>query len=55
LIISGNRAGLTERSVLTFMAKHPEIGVVKTELATEMAVLHANFFENRIGPASAIA
>ena len=55
LIVSGNRAGLTERSVLTFIAKHPELGVVKTELAAEMTILHSNFFENRTGPASAIA
>jgi hypothetical protein len=55
LIISGNRAGLTERSVTTFIARYPELGVVKTELATEMGKLHANFFENRTGKASAIA
>ena len=55
LIISGNRAALTERSVATFIARHPELGVVKTELATEMGKLHTNFFENRTGPASAIA
>lgn len=55
LIISGNRAGLTERSVTTFIARHPELRVVKAELATEMGKLHANFFENRIGLASAIA
>jgi hypothetical protein len=55
LIVSGNRAGLTERSVLTFIAMHPELRVVKTELTTEMGMLHANFFANRAGPASAIA
>lgn len=55
LIISGNRAGLTERSVLTFIAMHPELRVVKTELATQMGILHATFFENRTGPASMIA
>ncbi len=55
LIVSGNRAALTERSVATFIARHPELGVVKTELATEMGKLHTTFFENRTGPASAIA
>ena len=55
LIVSGDRVRLTERSVVTFIAMHPELGAVKTELATEMGILHAHFFENRIGPASAIA
>ena len=41
LIVSGDRARLTERSVLTFIARHPELEVVKTELATEMGILHA--------------
>ena len=41
LIVSGDRARLTERSVVTFIARHPELGVVKTELATEMGTLHA--------------
>lgn len=55
LIVSGNRAGLTERSVLTFIAMHPELEVVQAELETKLGILHANFFENRTGPASAIA
>ena len=55
LIVSGDRVRLTERSVVTFIAMHPELGAVKTESATEMGILHANFFENRTGPASAIA
>ena len=55
LIISGNRAGLTERSVLTFIVVHPELGVIQAELATKMGILHAQFFDNRTAPASAIA
>ena len=55
LIVSDDRVRLTATSVATFIARHPELGVVKTELATEMGKLHANFFENRTGPASAIA
>ena len=55
LIVSGERGRLTERSVMTFIAKHPELEVVKTELATEMRILHAQFFDNRTGPASMIA
>jgi hypothetical protein len=46
---------LTERSVVTFIAKHPELEAVKTELATEMGILHAQFFDNRTGPAAVIA
>ena len=55
LIVSGDRVRLTERSVLTFIAMHPELEAIKTELATEMGILHAQFFDNRTGPASAIA
>ena len=55
LIVSGDRARLTERSLSTFMTLHPELEDVKNELATEMGILHAHFFENRTGPASAIA
>ena len=55
LIISGDRAGLTERLVTTFIARHPELGIVRNELTAEMETLHANFFENRTGLASAIA
>lgn len=55
LIISNNRTGLTERSVTTFIALHPELGGVRNELAAEMEKLHANFFENRTGLASVIA
>jgi len=55
LIVSGNRAGLTERSVSTFIAMHPELGVDQAELAKKMRILHASFVENRTGPASAIA
>ena len=55
LIVSGERARLTERSVVTFIAKHPELEAVETELATEMGILHAQFFDNRTGPASVIA
>jgi hypothetical protein len=51
LIVSGERVRLTERSVVTFIAKHPELKAVKTELATEMGILHAQFFGNRTGPA----
>jgi hypothetical protein len=54
LIVSDDRMRLTERSVLTFIAMHPELEAVKTELATQMGILHAHFFENRTGPASAI-
>ena len=54
LIVSDERARLTERSLLTFIAMHPELEAVKTELATEMGILHARFFENRTGHASAI-
>ena len=55
LIVSDERARLTERSLLTFIAVHPELEAVKTELATEMGILHAQFFDNRTGPASVIA
>ena len=55
LIVSGERVRLTERSVVTFIAIHPELEAVKTELTTEMGILHARFFDNRTGPASAIA
>ena len=54
LIVSGERVRLTERSVVTFIAKHPELEAVKTELATEMGILHAQFFDNRTGPAPVI-
>lgn len=37
LIISGNHVGLTERCVTTFIARHPGIGVVKTELGRILA------------------
>ena len=55
LIVSGDRVLLTERSVVTFIAMHPELEAVKTDLATEMGILHAQFFDNRTGPASVIA
>ena len=56
LIVSGNRAA-TDRKIGRDL--HCDgtrsLELVKTELATEMGILHANFFENRTGPASAIA
>ena len=55
LIVSGDRVRLTERSVVTFVAMHPELEAVKADLATEMGILHAQFFDNRTGPASVIA
>jgi hypothetical protein len=55
LIVSDNRVRLTETSVLTFIARHPELQGFKSELATQMEILHAQFFDNRTGPASAIA
>ena len=54
LIVSGDRARLTETSVVSFIARHPELEAIKSELATEMGILHAQFFDNRTGPASAI-
>ena len=55
LIVSDDRVRLTETSVLTFIARYPELEEFKSELATEMEILHAQFFDNRTGPASAIA
>jgi hypothetical protein len=55
LIVSDDRLRLTETSVLTFIARHPELEDFKSELATEIEILHAQFFDNRTGPASAIA
>jgi hypothetical protein len=55
LIVSGERMRLTERSVVTCIAMHPELEAVKTELTMEMGILHARFFDSRTGPASAIA
>ena len=55
LIVSDDRVRLTETSVLTFIARHPELEAFKSELATQMEILHAQFFDNRTGPASAIA
>ena len=55
LIVSDDRVRLTETSVLTFIARHPELENFKSELATEMGILHTQFFDNRTGPASAIA
>jgi hypothetical protein len=55
LIVSDDRVRLTATSVSTFIARHPELEAFKSELATEMGILHAQFFDNRTGPASAIA
>ena len=55
LLVSDDRVRLTATSVLTFIARHPELEAFKNELATEMGILHAQFFDNRTGPASAIA
>ena len=55
LIVSDDRVRLTETSVSTFIARHPELEAFKSELATQMEILHAQFFDNRTGPAWAIA
>ena len=54
LIVSDDRVRLTATSVLAFIARHPELEAFKSELTTEMGTLHAQFFDNRTGPASAI-
>jgi hypothetical protein len=54
LIVSDDPVRLTATSVLTFIARHPEMEAFKSELTTEMGILHAQFFDNRTGPASAI-
>ena len=55
LIVADDRVRLTETSVLTFIARHPELEAFRSELATQMEILHAQFFDNRTGPASVIA
>ena len=55
LIAAGDRAGLTERSVVSFIAFHRELETIRCELASEVAKLHHRFFENRTGEPSVIA
>lgn len=54
LIVTGDRARLTERSVVSFKAFQPELAAIRAELETELGTLHGRFFENRTGQASAI-
>lgn len=55
LIVAGDRHGLTERSVVSFIAFHAELDSIRSELATELATLHDRFFMNRTGAPTAIA
>ena len=55
LIISGQPRRADRKIGRDFHCPAPRAWSLKTELATEMGKLHANFFENRTGPASAIA
>lgn len=54
LIVLDERARLTERSVVSFIAFQPELVAIRSELETELGTLHGRFFENRTGQASAI-
>jgi len=47
----GDRAGLMERSLVTLIAKHPEMEAARSELMEHMTSLHVMFFENRTGMA----
>jgi hypothetical protein len=51
LIEVGDRAGLTERSLVTLIAGHPEMEPARSELVEHMTSLHVMFFENRTGMA----
>jgi hypothetical protein len=51
LIEVGDRAGLTERSLVTLIAEHPEMEPARSELMEHMTSLHVMFFENRTGMA----
>jgi hypothetical protein len=51
LIEVDDRAGLTERSLVTLIAKHPEMEPARSELMEHMTSLHVMFFENRTGMA----
>lgn len=54
LIVSGDRVRLTERSVVSFIAFHPDLEAIRSELETELGTLHTRFFANRTGLAAAI-
>ncbi len=49
LIAADNRAGLTERSVSTLLAKQPDLDVARIGVTAELRELHAKFFLNRAG------
>ena len=51
----GRTSAIDREIGLDFHCKAPGIGVIKTELTTEMGILHTRFFDNRTGPASVIA
>ena len=54
-ISSGDRVGLTERSVVTFIELQPALVAVRAEVTAELTVLHERFFENRTGRALPIS
>src|ERR1700690_2878268 len=51
LIEVGDCAGLTECSLVTLIAEHPEMELARSELVDHMASLPVMFFETRTGMA----
>ena len=51
LIEAGDRSGLLDRTVCTFLEKNPDMRPAETELRNQIAEFHRMFYSNQTGAA----